>query len=224
MIKRMWYSLKNLLDFFRAFLRGYSNSCRIEKGCVVRNTLMEGQNHVGKHSVVFNSRLGYGTGISRDSIIDHCIIERYSALGPDIKVISGQHPTSVIASIHPSFYSNRAQMGFTYVKQNKFKENKWVDEKREVKVHIGNDVWIGSYVRIMEGITIGDGAIVAAGAIVTKDIPPYAIVGGVPAKIIKYRFDEEIINKLLELKWWNKDKEWIQKHADDFENVEILLK
>ena len=75
----------------------------------------------------------------------------------------------------------------------------------------------------MEGVTIGDGAVVAAGAIVTKDVPPYAIVGGVPAKVIKYRFDEETIKKLLELKWWEKDQAWIKGHADDFDDVEKLL-
>ena len=63
----------------------------------------------------------------------------------------------------------------------------------------------------------------AAGAIVTKDIPPYAIVGGIPAKVIKYQFNEEIIQKLLKLKWWEKDKEWIQNHADDFDDVKRLF-
>ena len=63
----------------------------------------------------------------------------------------------------------------------------------------------------------------AAGAIVTKDIPPYAIVGGIPAKVIKYQFNEEIIQKLLKLKWWEKDQEWIQNHADDFDDVKRLF-
>ena len=65
----------------------------------------------------------------------------------------------------------------------------------------------------MPGITIGNGAIIGAGAIVTKDVPDYAIVAGVPAKIIKYRFSEEIINKLLELKWWDLDPENIKEHV-----------
>ena len=73
------------------------------------------------------------------------------------------------------------------------------------------------------GCDIHDGAVVAAGAIVTKDVPPYAIVGGVPAKIIKYRFEEKTIKKLLELKWWEKDQEWIKRHAEDFADVEKLL-
>lgn len=70
-------------------------------------------------------------------------------------------------------------------------------------IEIGNDVWIGDNVTIKNGVKIGDGAVIGACALVTKDIPPYAIVGGVPAKIIKYRFEEKIINELLELKWWN---------------------
>lgn len=70
---------------------------------------------------------------------------------------------------------------------------------------IGNDVWIGCGATIIEGVTIGDGAIIAAGAVVTHDVPPYAIVGGVPAKIIKYRFSEDLIKQLLDLQWWNYD-------------------
>ncbi len=77
--------------------------------------------------------------------------------------------------------------------------------------HIGNDVWIGHGVFIKEGVTVGDGAVIAAGAVVVKDVPPYAIVGGSPAKIIKYRFDEKTISKLLELQWWNMDPEILQQ-------------
>jgi acetyltransferase-like isoleucine patch superfamily enzyme len=74
---------------------------------------------------------------------------------------------------------------------------------------VKNDVWIGYRANIMEGITIENGAVVAAGSVVTKDVPPYAIVGGNPAKIIKYRFDEKIIENLLEMQWWDWDLEHI---------------
>jgi acetyltransferase-like isoleucine patch superfamily enzyme len=76
-------------------------------------------------------------------------------------------------------------------------------------VFIGNDVWIGCNTVILSGVTIGDGAVVAAGSIVTKDVAPYAIVGGNPAKLIKYRFSNDIIEKLLYIKWWSWERERI---------------
>ncbi len=87
---------------------------------------------------------------------------------------------------------------------------------------IGNDVWIGANVLILDGVTIGNGAIIAAGAVVTKDVPPYAVVGGVPAKIIKYRFNKEEIDFLEQLKWWEKDEKWLTEYGKYFNNVELL--
>ena len=89
--------------------------------------------------------------------------------------------------------------------------------------HIGNDVWIGLNATILDGVTIGDGAIVAAGAVVTKDVPPYAVVGGVPAKIIKYRFTESQIDFLLKFRWWEKDRKWIQQNYKRFQDIESFI-
>ena len=100
----------------------------------------------------------------------------------------------------------------TYSKERRFEEFK-------AQIEIGNDVWIGDSAIIMDGVKIGDGSIIAAGAVVTKDVPPYAIVGGVPAKIIRYRFDEDDINFLLELSWWEKDKKWIKENAEKFSDI-----
>jgi acetyltransferase-like isoleucine patch superfamily enzyme len=81
-------------------------------------------------------------------------------------------------------------------------------------VIIGNDVWIGRGVTIMSGITIGDGAVLATNAVITKNVGPYEICGGNPAKLIKKRFDDENIEKLLDLKWWEKDLKFIEKNID----------
>lgn len=86
--------------------------------------------------------------------------------------------------------------------------------RQDAPIIIGNDVWICANVVILPGVTIGDGAIVAAGAVVTKDVPPYAIVGGVPAKIIKYRFSEDVINELIKIKWWNWEIDKIEENME----------
>lgn len=86
---------------------------------------------------------------------------------------------------------------------------------------IGNDVWIGKDVNIMGGVTIGDGAIIGTGAVITKDVPPFAVVAGVPAKILKYRFDEEAIAAFLRIKWWNWSEELIEKRFSDVSGADI---
>ncbi|SHJ39239.1 virginiamycin A acetyltransferase [Clostridium cavendishii DSM 21758] len=82
---------------------------------------------------------------------------------------------------------------------------------------IGNDVWIGYEAIIMSGVTIGDGAVIGTRAVVTKDVPPYSIVGGIPAKVIKKRFSDEVISKLLTLKWWDWPYEKIQKNIQNIQ-------
>ena len=121
-------------------------------------------------------------------------------------------------SIHSAFYSTQHQSGITFVDEEKYSEIKG-------SIKIGNDVWIGDSAILMDGITISDGAVIAAGAVVTKDVKPYSIVAGVPAKIVRYRFeDKDTIEGLLDAKWWNMPVSWVQKYAGIFENADEFLR
>lgn len=130
-------------------------------------------------------------------------IGRYCSFGRNVMVFDANHPTNFI-STHPYFYE--PSYGYT----SEF-------HAKQVGKVIENDVWIGHNALILPNVKrIGNGAIIGAGAVVTKDVPDYAIVGGNPAKIIKYRFTEETINKLLQEQWWEKDIDDIAQQLDTF--------
>ncbi len=185
-----------------------------------RDVILEGKNSIGAHSRLNNTKLGYGTYIGDYSNMAGCKVGRFCSIAPNVKRISGTHPLNYV-STHPAFYNPSHPCKVHFVDNSKFDDYRKSDETYHVVV--GNDVWIGSYAAIIDGVTIGDGAVIAAGAVVTKDVPPYAMVGGVPAKIIKYRFDDITIKRLLQTRWWDKSIEWIKKHADVFTDVDQLL-
>ena len=185
-----------------------------------KNVRFEGGNSIQEKARVLNSELGYGTYIGANSFICNTVIGRYCCIGGNVKTIVGNHPVRQFVSVHPAFYSLRKQSGFTYVTEEKFSDFHYIDEEKRISVMIGNDVWIGENASVLEHVVIGDGAVVAAGAVVTKDVPNYAIVGGVPAKILGYRFDEKTIEFLERVKWWEKPQSWIKEHAELFESIE----
>lgn len=161
------------------------------------------------------SILGNFTYIAENTKISRTSVGKFCSIGPDCKIGLGKHPVKDFVSTHPIFFSTLKQTQITFVDKNYFKEFE--------NIEIGNDVWIGANVIILDGVKIGDGTIVAAGSVVTNDIPPYAIVGGVPAKIIRYRFEGTEIEKLLELKWWDMDLESLKDNYKKFHNIKELL-
>lgn len=176
-------------------------------------TKFEGYNVIWEGAVVSNSHIGKGTYIGTNSRLTNCYIGRFCSIAADVSVITGNHPSNFI-STSPSFFSLLKQNGLIYTDKQKFDEIL-------PQTKICNDVWIGEGGIIMGGTTIGDGAIIGAGAVVVKDVPPYAVVGGVPAKVIKYRFEQPVIDKLLELKWWNASDEKLKNNISYFQSEDI---
>ena len=158
--------------------------------------------------------LGNYSYIARNSNISRCTIGKFCSIGPNFCCGLGIHPTNGISTA-PMFYSTAKQNGVTLCKENKVQEF--------AQTTIGNDVFIGANVTVLDGVTIGDGAVVGAGAVVTKDIPPYAIVGGVPAKILKFRFDDETIQLLLQKRWWDGDETSLKEVERLFFDINSFL-
>ncbi|PCE62606.1 hypothetical protein B7P33_18410 [Sediminicola luteus] len=170
-----------------------------------------------------SSELGFASYIGESSNLKKCKIGKYTSIGPDVKCVFGNHPTHTFVSTHPAFFSTRQQSGFTFVEEQLFDEFAIPLEKgKPYTIEIGNDVWIGARVTILDGVKIGDGAIIASGSLVNRDIEPYTIVGGIPAKEIKKRFKQEHIEFLKALAWWEKDYEWIKSKSHLFHDIEEL--
>lgn len=201
----------------------YKNSVSIKGRAIIgKKCIFEGGNVIGDGSSLEYAELGYGTYIARDTHLSNIVIGKYCSIGANIRIISGQHPTKTFVSTHPAFFSTKKQAGFTYSNSDLFNEVRYADDKGHYVV-VGSDVWIGSNVTLLGGITISDGAIIAAGAVVTSNVLPYSIVGGVPAKLIRYRFEQDIIQKLMNYKWWDKPKDWIKNNAIMFSNISQFL-
>lgn len=217
----IWKYFRNILNKKKFRI----NNCKVSIRANVDNAVvLEGNNYVGPYCKIGHSKIGRYSYFAANCIAYGLKVGRYTSIAPELRVIGGEHPTSIFISTHPVFYSRNLKFTKSFVESDLFEEYKYIDSKKFFHVEIGSDCWIGSNVKIMEGVTIGDGAVVAAGAVVTKDIPPYAIVGGVPAKLIRYRFTKDEIEFLLNLQWWNKDELWIKTHAPLFDNIDKLRK
>ena len=198
----------------------YKGKIKFGKGAVINiNSHFEGYNYIGINTAFTDSYLGLASYIANHSIIRKTKIGKFCAIGDNVRTFLGLHPTKDFVSIHPVFFSIKNPVNFSFVKQQLFEEHKYIDANKKYVVEIANDVWIGTNVLIMDGIRIGDGAILAAGSVITKDVEPYTIVGGVPAKFIRKRFKDSEIDFLLNFKWWERNIEWITQNSRFFELI-----
>ncbi len=163
---------------------------------------------------IFNSSIANYSYVTRGSSLIYASVGKFCSIGHGSCIGLGNHNIKRL-STSPIFTEKKNAVG-----------QRWTNNTIEYpfkKVIIGNDVWIGSRAMIMGGVIIGDGAVVAAGAIVTKNVPPYAVVAGIPAKIIKYRFSEDTIQKLIKLKWWNSEDEILKGKIHIFQNEDFNI-
>lgn len=170
------------------------------------------QAQIGENSVIYEGVdikdkvvLGKYNLVNKNTLIRSANTGNYVSIGPNCQIGMPEHPTDHM-STSPFIYNKYRSIIELY---------SW-SEFQKAPI-IGNDVWIGGNTIILQGVKIGNGAIVAAGAVVTKDVEPYSIVGGVPAKLIKKRYDEETIHYLLDLKWWDMPIKELRKYKYLFE-------
>lgn len=145
---------------------------------------------------VFNSDLGAYSYVAPYTSVHLASVGRYTSIGNDGVIGPSMHPTGWLTTSSVPY-------------EDTFRQSVPPDLLAEFTslkpVRIGNDVWIGARSSVMGGVTVGDGAIIGLGSVVTKDVPSYAIMGGTPARLIRYRFPEEMIRRMLAFKWWRFD-------------------
>lgn len=190
--------------FFKKMLRGK---------CVINSDIHKTAK-INSGATIVDSTIGRYTYTCYDDEIVNCEIGQFCSISDEVVIGGAEHPMDWV-STSPVF-QNVKHSG----PKRKFAEFDFEGIKRTI---IGNDVWVGKRAIIKAGVHIGDGAVIGSGSVVTKDVPPYAVVGGVPARVIRYRFDEVTIDRLLKSKWWNLPEVELVKYADKINNPDEFL-
>jgi len=189
----------------------------LEDGSFVDAKSRFGENvRIGRNSVINNCVIGDFSYVNSNSVIQNAVIGKFCSISSLVLVGLGDHPTTGFLSTSPYFFAANS----INRKTASFADRDYYSIHRQTK--IGNDVWIGAQVYVRDGVTIGDGAVIAAGAVVTKDVPPFAIMGGVPAREIRKRFSAEDIAFLKEFQWWNRSATWLRSNFTALHDIRAL--
>ena len=191
---------------------------KLNPGARIINSRIGGPFYVNRHTQIGpEASVGRYFGMNADGYIARATVGSYCAFGARTSINPFNHPTDWL-SISEFQYQPQS---FDWVEE--YRDFVRLERTPDMFRHstIGNDVWTGHNVNVMAGINVGDGAVIAAGSVVTRDVPPYAIVAGTPAKILRYRFSEAIIERLLAVRWW--DFELPQLSGLNFRDVTGIL-
>jgi len=186
---------------------------KIIRGTSVLNSKIDKTAMIYSGTTFYNSKIGRYSYVGYDSEVINCEIGAFCSIANGFIVGGAKHPMDWV-STSPAFYNVSGKIGHQLGNLSVDKTSRTV---------IGNDVWIGSRVIIMQGIKVANGAIIGAGAVVTKDVPPYAVVAGCPARIIKYRFDEETIKRLQESEWWQLSDKQLKEISKYINTPQLFL-
>tara|TARA_B100001175_G_C19370326_1_gene571427 strand:- start:269 stop:976 length:708 start_codon:yes stop_codon:yes gene_type:complete len=216
-IKNIFKSILRLIKkHLNIALIQYSNpTCNISLTVNIMECELNNNIAIYDNAIVKNCNIGCHTYIQKNSRIFNADIGNFCSIASNVSIAPGLHFRSGI-STHPSFYLKNNPLTMTFSDEDTFETFK--------KVTIGHDVWIGENAIIMDGITVGTGAIIAASSVVTKNVEPYAIVAGVPAKVLKFRFKDDQISGLLESEWWDLSNKWLKDNHKLMRNPDKFIK
>lgn len=184
-------------------------------GTAIRNSTFEKPSKAEAGSTVLDTTMGRYSYCGYHCTLIHCKIGRFTSIADHVSIGLATHPMEWV-STSPAFYHGRDSIP---------KDLASLDyDPSAPETTIGNDVWIGEGAQVRAGLTIGNGAIIGMGSVVTKDVPPYAIVAGNPARLIRYRFSEELCDRLNRSQWWERDTAFLKQHSGLFQKPEEFLK
>lgn len=196
--------------------RQYGPQPLIDPEAHVRDSTVGGWTWIGPRTSVIECEIGDYSYLVTGCTAIYSVIGKFCSIASGTHINPGNHPTWRVTQNHMTY--RRVSYGFDDTDDQEF-----FDWRRANAVTIGHDVWVGTNAIILPGVSVGTGAVVAAGAVVSRDVEPYTIVGGVPAKPIRQRFSANVAEKLHQIAWWDWTREELESRINDFNHLESFI-